>query len=298
MHVLRAALGRDVDLAHIVAVLGGKDAAFDLELLQRVQRRQEQEAVEIGVGVLDAVEGVVVEVDALPGDAQRKFGSRTSLPRVAHARRRAVGGDAGSKGGKLEVVAAVQRQFQNAPVFDDGADGGIIGLNHLRAARDLDHLGDVADLENDIHAGHLRHLEVNVRADLCIEALHLDLQRVPAWRQRRHVVEAGLVRVYDALKIRGRVVEGDLRAGDGGAAAVGNGSRDLSRRRLGHNRRDQYECGRGTQEKLADYLGTHVPFLRECKVADANTGADPQSAVPKPGRQWPSARDPSGWNSR
>ena len=61
-------LGRDVNLARRPPELGREDAGLHLELLQRVDRRQDHVGVEVHIGVLDPVEREAVEHAPLPGD--------------------------------------------------------------------------------------------------------------------------------------------------------------------------------------------------------------------------------------
>ena len=80
VQLVGARLRRGVDLRDRPAVLRVEQAGEDVELLQRVHRRQQHVGVEVQVGVLDPVQRVVVVVDALAGDVQREA---VALP--AHA---------------------------------------------------------------------------------------------------------------------------------------------------------------------------------------------------------------------
>ena len=86
---VRARLRDHVHLARLAPEFGGVDAGLHLEFFERVDRRQEDVGVEVDVGVVDAVERVVVEFAALPGNRQLLVGARAALAvaRLAGARR-------------------------------------------------------------------------------------------------------------------------------------------------------------------------------------------------------------------
>src|SRR4051794_39065305 len=92
---VRAALCRHINLGHVVAVLGREDTALNLELLQSVERWQEQIRVEAWIRVFDSVESVVVEEDSLTGDADCGLRPGATLPGGADCGRRAVRCNAG-----------------------------------------------------------------------------------------------------------------------------------------------------------------------------------------------------------
>ena len=145
MILVAAGLGGHVDLRGVVAELGGIDAGLHLEFLQRVDGRQHDVGIEIGVGIVDAVEREVVEHDALAGDRDRLIGAVAALARAGLSgggrERRGVGRERD----ELQVVAAVQRQLDDALVVDHGADGGVLGLQLGGAGFDGDGFGDLAD---------------------------------------------------------------------------------------------------------------------------------------------------------
>src|SRR3989449_8327718 len=61
-------LGQNIDLRCGAPELGRKDSGLNLELLQRIDRWQEDIGVEVHVGILHAVEGEVVELAPLARD--------------------------------------------------------------------------------------------------------------------------------------------------------------------------------------------------------------------------------------
>jgi hypothetical protein len=72
-----------VDLRCPDAELGRVNAGLDLELLERVDRRLNDVRVEVRVGVLDAIERVAIELEALAGDRERGLGACASLQSAA-----------------------------------------------------------------------------------------------------------------------------------------------------------------------------------------------------------------------
>src|SRR5215813_8165539 len=79
MICVAAGLGKHVDLRALVAELGGVNTDLNFELLNRVNRRKDDIRIEIRVGVIDAVERVVVEHDALPARRYRLVGAVPTL---------------------------------------------------------------------------------------------------------------------------------------------------------------------------------------------------------------------------
>ena len=75
MKGIRTRLGDDVHLAGGAAELGRVDAGLHFEFLERVDRRREDVGVEIDVGVVDAVERVVVEFPPLARDGDLLVGT-------------------------------------------------------------------------------------------------------------------------------------------------------------------------------------------------------------------------------
>ena len=76
---VRARLGHDVHLARGPSELRRVDAGLHLEFFQRVDRRQEDVGVEVDVGVVDAIERVVVELAPLARNGNLLVGARAAL---------------------------------------------------------------------------------------------------------------------------------------------------------------------------------------------------------------------------
>ena len=132
---IRARLGDDVHLAGGASELGRVDAGLHLEFFERVNRRQEDVGVEVDVGVVDAVERVVVELAPLAGDGNLLVGARAALSIAGLPGAGEPGADVRAQRDEAEIVAAVQRQLDDAPVLDDGADRRILGRDERRRRR-------------------------------------------------------------------------------------------------------------------------------------------------------------------
>src|SRR5439155_10055424 len=66
MICVTAGLGQHIDLGALMPELGGINTDLNFEFLNRVNGRKHDIGIEIRVGVVDAVERVVVEHNALP----------------------------------------------------------------------------------------------------------------------------------------------------------------------------------------------------------------------------------------
>ena len=162
MILVAAGLGEHVDLGGVAPELGRVNAGLHLELLQRVDRGQDHVGVEVGVGILDAVQREVVEHDALSGHRDRLVGAVAALARAGLAGGRRDGGDVGRERDQLQIVAAVERQFDDALVLDHGTDGGVLGLQLGGRTRYLDGFGYLSERKGDIQANGLLHLHLDL----------------------------------------------------------------------------------------------------------------------------------------
>ena len=123
--LVAARLGDDVHLRALVPELRRVDAGLDLELLDRVDRGQGDVVLEVRVGVIDAVERVVVEEDALAtgGDGLlRALAAKSGAGLPGRGREHV---DVGRLGDQIQVLPAVQRQFGHHLVLDDGAESNV-----------------------------------------------------------------------------------------------------------------------------------------------------------------------------
>src|SRR6058998_1471982 len=86
-----AGLGEHVDLRALMPELRGVNTNLNFELLNGVNGRKDDIGIEIRVGVIDAVEGVVVEHDALPARGYGLLGAVATLPGIGLPRERREG---------------------------------------------------------------------------------------------------------------------------------------------------------------------------------------------------------------
>ncbi len=233
MEGVRARFGARVDLRDRTAELGAEDARLDLELLERIDRRQQHVAVEVEVGVLDAVERVVVVVDALAGDVQRK-----AVPLAAHAllslcRRRTVRRGARNQRGQLQVVAAVQRQLDDAAVLDDRADRRVFRLDHRRVGDDRDDVGQLANLERERNSVGASDLDLDVRAFHGGKSVELGPQCIGAGRYGGEHVHPGFIGLRQARGLGVHVGQRDSDARHDGAAGINGSTGNFTRGGLG-----------------------------------------------------------------
>ena len=138
----------------------------------------------------------MVEVDALAGHVQRKAVALTAHALFALARRRPVGGGARNQRRQLQVIAAVERQLDDRAVFDDRADGGVLGLDQWRLTNDGHGLGDVAHLHREGDPARTAHLHDETLPIDGSEAGQLGFQVVGSegWRRSR---QANLIGLHD-----------------------------------------------------------------------------------------------------
>src|SRR5436190_4598085 len=86
-----AGLGEHVDLRALMPELRGVNTDLDFELLNGVNGGKDDIRIEIRVGVIDAVESVVVEHDSLPARGYGLLGAIATLPGVGLPRVRREG---------------------------------------------------------------------------------------------------------------------------------------------------------------------------------------------------------------
>src|SRR5262249_40174691 len=115
---VRAGLRRDVHLARSSSELGRIPARRHLELLAKTDRGKEQVAVKVVVRVLDAIEGEVIELAPLPGDADVLRRPLPALNADLLAGATEAVRNIRGQSDELEKVAPVQRQVLYALVLD------------------------------------------------------------------------------------------------------------------------------------------------------------------------------------
>ena len=205
MELVRAGLGDDVHLAGRAAELGRVDAGLHLELFERVDRRQQNIRVEVDVGVVRAVERVVVELAPLPGDRDLLVGARAALPVAGLPGARELGAHVRAERDERQEVAAVQRQLDDAPVLDDRADRRVFGRDQRRHARHFGRLRQRADFHREVDADRRLDLQRDLPRHRA-EALKLGFDDVGPRRQRGKAIGTGLVALHFARRVRARAL--------------------------------------------------------------------------------------------
>ena len=154
------------------------------------------------------------------------------------------GGGTGGEGGELEIITTVEGESDDALVFDDGAEGGGVGIDEGDGGFDFDDFVDVADLKGDVNAADLGDLEFDASADLGGEAGAFDAKGVEAGAEGGEAIDAFLVGGGGSGGRGGGVGDGDVGTGDEGPAGVGDGSGDLGGGDLRKNGRGYAEAER------------------------------------------------------
>src|SRR5437016_1524514 len=105
--MIRIATGfrEHVDLGALMPELGGINTDSNFELLNGLDRGKHDIGIEIRVGVVDAVEGVVVEHDALPAGGYGLGGAVAALPGPGLTSRRRERVHIGRQPDKAQVLA-------------------------------------------------------------------------------------------------------------------------------------------------------------------------------------------------
>ena len=121
----------------------------------------------------------------------------------------------GESDDQLQVVAAVQRQFDNPLVLDHGAHRGVLRLQLGGGPDHLDGFGDLSEGKREIEAHGLLHLHFHLVAGRALEAGFLHADVIGSRLQGREGIDA--------------CVRGD-RATAGVGVDVGDGDRWRRRR--------------------------------------------------------------------
>jgi hypothetical protein len=106
---VRTRFGGDIDLAGRASEFSRINAGLNLKFGERIDGGQENVAVEVGVGILDAVEGEAIVFAPLAGDADVLFRSLAALKTSLLSGCPEAKADVRTKRDKLQKVSAVQR---------------------------------------------------------------------------------------------------------------------------------------------------------------------------------------------
>jgi hypothetical protein len=174
VNLVGSALGHDINLRHIPAKLGAVGARLHLEFLERVHGWLVKIRIEVGIGILHAIERVMIELQPLTGKIELEVRARPASAQSGDRVGWAVDCPRRDQRSQLQVVAAVQWQFRDTPVLDHGADGRVLGIEDFPLRRYFDGFGDVAYLQLKVQPRGLIHLQYDVVADFGPESGHRD----------------------------------------------------------------------------------------------------------------------------
>ena len=228
MKLVGAGLRRNVHLGDAAAVLSAEDARLDLELLQGINGGQKEIGVEVRIGIFHAIKRVVIEMDALAGHIQSETVARAAHALLALRGSRTIRRGAGNQRGKLQVVATVERQLDDALVFDHRAHRRSFSIQHGGAGGDIDDFGNITDLNREVDSHRLAGLQLDGVAHLGTETGRFHFYGVDARQKSRSRIETLGVRLEGTLNPGGRIGNGDGGTGDGGTGGVGNGATDFA----------------------------------------------------------------------
>ena len=254
------------DRARVPSVLRVVGMGEDLELLDRVGGRAEDEPRVEGVVVGRSVEDEVVRLVPHAVDVE-------STGHVAEAAGSGVaGGSSQPDGGRdharderseLGEAAAVQGQVDDLLLVDDDAEGGVAGLHERRIADHGDVLGEVADGEPQVHARGLRDVDADALAHQGTEPLQAAPDVVEAGGQEGDGIEAVGAGRHAAREpgppVRGFHRRSRHRRARGVGNDAGDGARRLRVGAVGHERQEdprrQPHCSRRTSIHMTSAPG-------------------------------------------
>ena len=137
-------------------------------------------------------------------------------------------------------------------ILDDGADGRRSGIHQRRLAPHFDGLGQLANLEHQIHLGVLIHLQGDAGAHGALEARQFSPHFVPAHRQARSRVGALPIRLRAEHRAIVDVRDLHLRGRDHRVLRIGDDARERAGALLGNNeQRGQKQDGKTGHELRA-----------------------------------------------
>src|SRR5262249_54079914 len=150
------------NLRGVAAELGWVDAGLDLEFLKSINGGQDHVGVEVGIGVLDAIEREMVEHDSLPGNSNRLAGAIAALAGTGLSGGTRERGDVRRDGGERQVIAAVEWQLRDSAALDHRADRGVLRLQQDGGALNLNRFRDLTDGERHVETDGLLDLHFHI----------------------------------------------------------------------------------------------------------------------------------------
>ncbi len=216
-----AGVGDGVDeRARVDTVACGQRVGFDGELVQRVGEGIGQVDVGEVVGVVSAVEDVVVVVALASGD-----GDDGGAGVVLGADHVVAGRGDGTAGDEDELgsLTTVERHLGNAGLVDDLFEGAGLGLEGYAGGLHVNVLACRADLKVRIDGDAVTNLEHTGLIE-GLEALRGDAERVGADGDVRHGIDASGVGLRDTSNSGRGLLEGYGRISNGGPGGIGDGA--------------------------------------------------------------------------
>ncbi len=203
MKRVAAALRDEVDdPAAEAAKFRADGVGLHAELLHGVNRGRvvqvENRDVVLGVDVGHAIDRHFARGVAATADERRGSGC---------------GRDAGREGGEREWVAAVQGEIDEALVLNRLADGRTRRFDGRGAAADGDDLRRLSELQRDVDAAALLHVDLDVGDGGALESLLGNRDSVGARLQVRRHVRSVTIRRHDLRLVRGHEDDRHVRGG-------------------------------------------------------------------------------------
>ncbi len=187
MEVVGPGFGRNIDLCGFPSKLCRVDTALHLELLNRVDGRNLDVQVEIGIGIGNPVQRVVVPRAAHPCDGDVLIRAVPALAVRCLRRSGKTVRNVRCQRHQLQEIASVQRQFVDTLFGDDGAYRGALCSKRRRCRGYLYGLRCLPDSEYEIDAGCLLYLEFH-RAHRGLESFRGNFHLVSRGHQVREAV--------------------------------------------------------------------------------------------------------------
>ncbi len=180
------------------AELRGSYASLHTELVNGLGRREEDDRVDQGFVIVDAIENEIVIL------GPQAIHCQSGAPLLPKAKGFGVvvctGGRAGGvtacnarhEEGELREVTAVQGHLRYLAAFDDFSNGGVLSIKDGGTSVDRNCLGHFADIQAEIRDGNLGDLELEGAGNF-LETFFGDLHAVVSWRQRGYRVIAEVI---------------------------------------------------------------------------------------------------------
>ena len=242
--------------AGIAAVLRRVVATLHLELLERIEHREQRNVVAPVV-----YQGDAIDVELHPAVA-RAVGDDAGTIRRGSVQRRLVNSHSRRQHGQLHETPAVQGKIDDALRGHHFSQSRILGLQQRRGGRDLHRLLNFADLQLEVNAGLLVDLDHNAGAASGAETWSLDLDSVLAGYQVADIVFAVGSGLDGARDARGLIADRHVRRGDRGSSRVRHRSNNTCIEGLGSQRQGPAHHPYRHEQILNSSLFLHNEFSK------------------------------------